>query len=80
MRAQTGCEIQYGGTAWSHMCYNFTDFVLCEGKLVSSSNYFTLFSMISSSFNVIVVAVCHANLLLKFLRFASVVDPDRHYE
>ena len=42
---------------------NFTDFVLCEGKLVSGSNYFTSFSMISSSFDVIVVAVCHANLL-----------------
>ena len=67
MRAQTGCEIQNGRTTWSHMCCNFTDFVLCEGKLISSSNYFTLFSMISSSFDVIVVAVCHFNSLWKFL-------------
>ena len=68
--AQTGCEFSHleYWTAWSHMCYKFTDFILHEGMLVSSSNYFTLFSMIFSFFDVIVVAVCQANSLWKFLR------------
>ena len=68
VRAQTGCDIQYGRTTWSHMCYKLNDFILHEGLLISSSNYFTLFSMISSSFDAIVVAVCQANSLWKFLR------------
>ena len=37
-------------------------------SLFQVQNYFTSFSMISSSFNVIVVAVSHANSLWKFLR------------
>ena len=40
------------------MCQNFADFIIHEGVLISSSNYFTLFYMIYASFDVTVVAVC----------------------
>ena len=66
------------------MCFNFTDFILYEGVLVSSSNYFTMFFMWCDSSGIIIIAVCQVNLLWKFLRgllqcrFVSVVDPDRH--
>ena len=45
------------------MYQNFADFIIHEGVLVSSSNYFTLFYMIYASFDVTVVAVCYINQL-----------------
>ena len=56
----------------------FADFILHEGVLISSSKYFTLFYMISSTFDITVVAVLSQFAMKIPERFASVVDPDRH--
>ena len=50
------------------MCSNLINFVLHEGKFILSSNYFTMFFMMCTSFDIIVVTVHQVNLLQKFLR------------
>ena len=56
------------------MCYKLNGFILHEGVLISASNYFTLFYMISSSIDIIVVCYMLSQFAVKIPeRFASQV-------